>query len=201
MYYHYLYIDPSNDIPRYAGKGKNDRYKAYYHENKQFLGWIRKLKAKGVEPQIEITKTTCEFAALWLERVAIAAYGRLDMGTGTLFNHTDGGDNPPKMTSEAAKKSYQTQIRNGTYHAPTNRGRNPPKHFGNKFGLGRVFVHNELELKYILSSELDSYLKIGWKKGMGKFQTHKLTIGKTKGKTWYKDTISGKRVWVDKHGI
>lgn len=91
-FYTYLYVDPRTHIPRYAGKGHGSRWKSKNHPNKQFNGWLKNLHEAGFAPIIEITYTTNEVAAHWLERCMIAAYGRIDKQTGTLFNHTDGGE-------------------------------------------------------------------------------------------------------------
>jgi hypothetical protein len=96
MYYMYFYIDPRTDIPFYVGKGsKNRAYDIKGHTNKQVLSRIHKLKKLGLDFKIEITCCINEMSALWLEKVAISAYGRKDLNTGPLFNHTPGGDNPP----------------------------------------------------------------------------------------------------------
>lgn len=82
QFYTYIYIDPRNGEPFYVGKGKGDRFRDS-HENKQFNGRLRILKEQGLKPDIEIINTTCEFAALWLERVGIAAFGRKGSRKGT----------------------------------------------------------------------------------------------------------------------
>jgi hypothetical protein len=95
-FYTYMYINPITDMPFYVGKGKDDRanthIKGHSTGNKYVKGRIRNLRDEGIEPTIEITHTTNEVAALWLERTLIAAYGRKDNGTGCLLNHTDGGE-------------------------------------------------------------------------------------------------------------
>jgi hypothetical protein len=96
-YYTYIYKDPTRQYqgldgePIYVGKGRTNR--AYVkHSNKHLNGRLRKLKAQSKEHHIEIINTTNECAAYWLEIVFIKAFGRKDLGEGTLFNHTDGGD-------------------------------------------------------------------------------------------------------------
>lgn len=88
-FYTYIYREPCGD-PFYVGKGTGKR--AFFEKNKTVEGRIRKLKSQGMSHDIEIINTTCEIAALWLERVLIKAFGRKDLGEGTLLNLTDGGE-------------------------------------------------------------------------------------------------------------
>lgn len=87
IFYTYLYRD-INSIPIYVGKGKGKR--AWVHRgSKTHLGnYIRKY---NVEPEF-IVKNVDEELAFFVEEEAIAKYGRKDLGTGTLFNRTNGGE-------------------------------------------------------------------------------------------------------------
>ena len=94
-FYSYIYRDPITNIPRYVGKGFGNR--AYIHtknrcDNKQLKGWIQNLKEQSYQPNIEIIVALDEGHACFLEECLIEAFGRLDKNTGTLFNHTDGGE-------------------------------------------------------------------------------------------------------------
>jgi hypothetical protein len=95
-FYTYIYYDSlRNDIPIYAGKGKGNRVWVHSRKsspNKRLRNRIRTLRKHGVEPRIEIYENLNEDAALSLEIWFIYKFGRKDLGTGTLYNETDGGD-------------------------------------------------------------------------------------------------------------
>lgn len=100
MYYVYIYKDPrptKNQQVVYVGKGTGDR--AWYHWNKRVRGnkgfgaFLALLRQEKLEPIIEITREGLEEAeAFYEEMKLIEVYGRRDLGTGTLFNLTDGGE-------------------------------------------------------------------------------------------------------------
>ena len=100
-FYVYIYRDSSHNFQEiYVGKGcgkrshihLKNRDKPKATENKQFMGRLRNMKAAGVEPHIQILYCESEELALLAEEEAIDKYGRADLGTGTLFNHTNGGE-------------------------------------------------------------------------------------------------------------
>jgi hypothetical protein len=98
-FYVYLYRDPRpgmNNCPRYVGKGSGRR--AYQHltdiarTNLDVSLFMTECKKLGLTPELEIVGTfATEEEALRFEIKRIARYGRVDLGTGTLFNRTDGG--------------------------------------------------------------------------------------------------------------
>ena len=94
IFYTYLYRDPETNIPRYAGKGHGNR--AYKHLNKKtnktLRSWILNLRERSLIPIIEIFPSIDEAHAFFIEECLIDILGRVDIGTGTLFNHTDGGE-------------------------------------------------------------------------------------------------------------
>ena len=120
-FYSYLYRDPDTHIARYAGKGTGNR--AYKHmgnrcDNKQLKGWINNLKLVGQPPIIEIYEAIDEEHACFLEECFIQIFGRIDKSTGTLFNHTDGGEGISgyKHTTETKEKISKASI--GRIRAP-----------------------------------------------------------------------------------
>ena len=100
MFYVYVYRDPrltKNKQPVYVGKGVGDR--AWYHWNKRvrhnkgFGAFLALLRREKLEPIIEIVKDGLDEAEAFYEEMnLIALFGRRDLGTGTLFNLTDGGE-------------------------------------------------------------------------------------------------------------
>ena len=101
QFYAYIYRDCSRNFePIYCGKGCGKR--AYRHleerdrppkekEHTKFMQRLRNMKAVGVEPVIQIFKCESEELALLFEEEAIDKYGRIDLGTGPLYNRTAGG--------------------------------------------------------------------------------------------------------------
>jgi len=121
QYYTYIYFDSERNFePFYVGKGSSGRYKEHlrHAENQQLDRRIKKMIRENDQPEIEIINTTNEFAAFWLEKVAIKAFGRRDLGLGPLLNHTDGGDSGPPMNKETAKKVQASIKANGTFSPP-----------------------------------------------------------------------------------
>lgn len=95
-FYTYLYSDPKDSTPVYVGKGKNKR--AFSHlkhsTNRRLRHLIAKRQSEGYTVVPAITPCSTEVEALALEIELIARYGRSDLGKGTLFNLTDGGEGP-----------------------------------------------------------------------------------------------------------
>jgi hypothetical protein len=92
MYYTYLWLR-EDGTPYYVGKGSGSR--AYMphkkHGNAPPLGRVIFYIAKD------------ESEAFENEIVLIWYYGRKDLGTGSLRNLTDGGENPPKGVRKGSK--------------------------------------------------------------------------------------------------
>lgn len=101
IYYVYLYVKPDGTV-FYVGKGKEDRYLHHLQEakkpkskdkNKLKISTIRKILKQGLEPDIRfIDKNLSEEQAFELEEFLISEIGRIDLGTGTLTNLTNGGE-------------------------------------------------------------------------------------------------------------
>jgi hypothetical protein len=100
MFYVYTYRDtrPSkNSQIIYVGKGQGQRAYAHWekvvHQNRGFGAVLAKLRQLGLAPLISIVKEFTEEAEAFVEEMRlIAELGRRDLGTGTLFNLTDGGE-------------------------------------------------------------------------------------------------------------
>jgi len=100
MFYVYTYRDtrPSkNNQIIYVGKGQGQRAYAHWekvvHQNRGFGAVLAKLRQLGLTPLITIGKEFTEEAEAFVEEMRlIAELGRRDLGTGALFNLTDGGE-------------------------------------------------------------------------------------------------------------
>lgn len=93
-FYVYLYIDPITGEVRYVGKGCGDRAFAHLErrDKVEFVKWMKELRETHLmEPIIKYAaRNLLEDDAYALEKELIMAYGRLDLGTGLLFNKTNG---------------------------------------------------------------------------------------------------------------
>jgi len=99
MFYVYVYRDPRPlklDQPVYVGKGTGNRDISHWSKgshNKPFQDFISHLKLRGyVALCTHALETEDEAEAFAKEIELIALYGRRNLGTGTLFNLTNGGE-------------------------------------------------------------------------------------------------------------
>lgn len=81
MFYVYCYLDVFNR-PYYIGKGKGNRYRKKHHN----------VPVPPLDRIVFLVKDTTDEWSCFMEKYYIDHYGRLDDGTGTLLNKTDGGD-------------------------------------------------------------------------------------------------------------
>ena len=112
MFYVYVYRDPrptKNNQPVYVGKGTGDRDLSHWSRgshNKPFQDFISHLKARGLVATCErVFESEDEAAAFAKEIELIALYGRRDLGKGTLFNLTDGGEGVAGMKKTAEQRA------------------------------------------------------------------------------------------------
>jgi hypothetical protein len=108
-FYVYKYIRSKNSkhgpagSPYYIGKGCGKR------------AWS--IKGHRIKPPVNtdniifISTGISNEEALCLEKSLIKQYGRIDLGTGCLWNMTDGGDNPPGMKGKHHSAKSKTKMR------------------------------------------------------------------------------------------
>jgi hypothetical protein len=130
QFYAYIYRDPSRNFqPIYVGKGQgkrshshlNNRDKPHKKENKSFMGRLRKMKEIGIEPVIQIFNCESEELAHLFEEEAIDKYGRIDLGKGSLFNHTNGGEGTSGRIASVETRQKMSIARKGKSPSPETR--------------------------------------------------------------------------------
>lgn len=130
MFYVYVYRDPrptKNNQPVYVGKGTGDRDISHWSKgshNKLFQDFIAHLKAKGMvsKPQ-RVFETEVESEAFAKEIELIALYGRRNLGAGTLFNLTDGGEGGSGAVWTVAQKEATGKISTDKWQRPEYRAK------------------------------------------------------------------------------
>lgn len=125
IFYVYGYIDPRTGEYIYVGKGQHLR--AYVHlkkcKNRILKAKIRAIRTAGMEPNVVFF--ACDISeelAFELEKKFISEYGRIDLGTGTLCNGTDGGEGSSgSVFSEETRRKLSEAQRGKTHSEDTRR--------------------------------------------------------------------------------
>lgn len=117
-------LNRADGRPFYIGKGSRGRYRDHLRHarnggNSLKCKIIRRMLAEGETVGYEIIREcTTAAEATELECQLIATYGRLDLGTGILANHTDGGegayvvsDDLRRRISERTRAAMTPEIR------------------------------------------------------------------------------------------
>ena len=99
-FYIYAHYIPGETIPFYIGKGCGYRIT---RKNNRSIWWKRIVNKHGFEAKILYENLTQEEASV-KEKELIQKYGRKDIKTGVLINHTDGGDGCKNLSAEVRKK-------------------------------------------------------------------------------------------------
>lgn len=108
----YRHIRLDTNVPFYIGIGMDDKFKRAYETGKRRSEWWNRITAKTkYEVEILFENVPIEFAKE-KEKEFIKIHGRIDLGTGTLINLTDGGDgcNGWKATEETLIKMRAASI-------------------------------------------------------------------------------------------
>ena len=136
VFYTYLWLR-EDGTPYYVGKGSGRRsYEKHGH----------RCAPPEDRSRILVQEFPDETMAFLAEKFLIAAYGRKDIGTGCLWNLTDGGEQPPspkgrKLSDETKKKISQAHKGNthclGHRHSEETRAKIGMRAVGNARCLGR----------------------------------------------------------------
>lgn len=123
MPYVYRHIRLDTNMPFYIGIGfedTNNFKRAYERKKRRGQFWNRITEKHGYNVDILFENVTKEFAKE-KEREFIKLYGRIDLGTGTLCNLTDGGDGIHgwKANEETLKKMSIAAKKRGTFMLQT----------------------------------------------------------------------------------
>lgn len=122
-FYVYIYLDPRTcpPTPIYVGKGQGKRHKQHLSKtkNKYFDRKLKKIQNSGLKPIVEFAaKDITNEEAMQIEIKLIAKYGRMDQKTGTLCNHTDGGEGTTGYTHKQTTKTLFSKQRKGKKQTP-----------------------------------------------------------------------------------
>lgn len=170
-YYTYVYRDPATGIPRYVGKGSGGRSHRHLKRthNKTLGGWLRSLLKAGETPKIEIYQAASEDLAFSLEIWFIHKYGRKDIGTGPLFNNSDGGDQPPSHAGRSKSKEHRLKI--GLSNTGKTKGLSFPSRSHPSPFKGRTDIERLGEERAANAAQARSKSKIGNSWNVGKPKT------------------------------
>jgi len=130
MFYVYVYRDPRPlklNRPVYVGKGTGDRDLSHWSRgshNKPFQDFISHLKTRGLVAICErVFETENEEEAFAKEIELIALYGRRNLGTGTLFNLTDGGEGGSGTVRTAEHRAMDSKFSKEHWQQPEYRAK------------------------------------------------------------------------------
>jgi len=155
IWYVYIYEDPRTCVPRYVGKGKGNRATRHKlpgaRSNKQLKHLLQTCASEGLDPVPMIIECASEQAAFAVERFWIKVIGRKDLGTGSLFNHTDGGDGRAGfITSEETKMKISRSLSGSNHPAYGKTGTQCPN-----FGKKRTVEQNQHLSKVLTGKKQD----------------------------------------------
>lgn len=143
MFYTYVFF--IDDIPKYVGKGKGNRWMEHRRAKSQLGDALReeyKRSGKWLTPQIVYRGD--EDSALAEEIHLIAFYGRLDLNSGSLWNLTDGGEGNSGHHHSDASRKLMSDLHSGSNnpfygktHSEETRKLLSELHRGHHRGLGK----------------------------------------------------------------
>ena len=99
-FYIYAHYIPGESLPFYIGKGSGYRIT---RRNDRSIWWKRIVNKYGFEVKLLYENLSYSEANI-LEKKLIKKFGRRDIGTGILINHTDGGEGIANPSEEVRNK-------------------------------------------------------------------------------------------------
>lgn len=126
---------------------------------------LRKRIKEGYDPQPIISYEADETTAHQMEMFWIAFYGRADLGTGTLFNLTDGGEGISGFipTDETKKKMSLAHIGKPSYERTAEQKKaNGAARKGKAPGNKKEWDQLSYELQRYAYNKNDSRVPTGW---------------------------------------
>lgn len=112
MAYVYRHIRLDKNVPFYIGIGLNDDYRRAKNVSKRTEFWRKIARKTGYEVEIMIDNISWEEACI-KEIEFIKIYGRINLGTGSLVNLTDGGDGKVGYIVSEETKAKMSKIMTG----------------------------------------------------------------------------------------
>lgn len=113
----YAFHVPGSIEPFYVGKGRPERPWEHFKpcnlkKKTHFYFKLSQLLAQGIAPDIKIiVQGLTEGQAFALEKTLIKIWGRQDMKTGCLTNHTDGGEGCFNGIGNTSERSLDTLLK------------------------------------------------------------------------------------------
>lgn len=127
----YRHLREDNLEPFYIGIGAEEARAYSFGKSVRSVFWTRYYKKHGCIVEIVVRGLSWEDACV-MEKLLITLYGRIDNGTGTLVNMTDGGDGAL-----------------GYKHSDETKDRIRKSKIGNKSNLGRKATPEEIERRIL----------------------------------------------------
>lgn len=125
-FYTYVYYTQEDaSIPTYVGKGHGWRFRKHRTAKTHFGNHLRKQMRSGIFPIVVKYPQATEQEALDTEVKWIAAMGRQNIGTGPLYNKTDGGEGCSGMKHTQAAKQKLSRAKTGVSIWPEGRKFSP----------------------------------------------------------------------------
>lgn len=126
--------------PVYIGQGRNGRANSHWKYwrpdakcKTHFQCWLRKMAREGVKPHVVVLQERLtEKEAMALEVQYIKTIGREDLKTGSLFNHTDGGEGATNLSLEVRQKKSAAHKRAWARPGAWERGKKVQKEAQNR---------------------------------------------------------------------
>lgn len=108
----YLYADPKSGVWRYVGEGSLTRPFDHFKrtKNHRFSNMLQKRVAEGYLPKPLIIDAVSKDDAQEMEELLIGLLGREDLGLGTLFNLTNGGDGGKGRKQPLSERKMRSEI-------------------------------------------------------------------------------------------